>query len=71
MKEQFGAYIYGRYGFVDAFNPSTLWINPDVVGIDVGIMLLSAENLRSRKVWDWFGQSPDIQRAMKQIFQRY
>jgi len=71
MKKQFGSYIYGRYGFVDAFNPSTLWVNPDVVGIDVGITLLSAENLRSGKVWDWVGRSADIQRAMKQVFQSY
>jgi len=71
MKKQFGPYIYGRYGFVDAFNPGTLWANPDVVGVNVGIMLLSAENLRSGRVWRWFGQSRDVQRAMRQIFQRY
>ena len=39
--------IWGRYGFVDAFNPTTGWTDPDVLGIDQGIMLLSAENLRS------------------------
>jgi len=71
MKEQFGSYIYGRYGFADAFNPGRLWVNADVIGIDVGITLLSAENLRSGRVWRWFGQSPDVQRAMKQVFQRY
>jgi hypothetical protein len=71
MKEQFGTYTYGRYGFVDAFNPSTLWVNPDVVGIDVGITLLSAENLRSRKVWDLFGRSSDVRRAAQQVFQQY
>ena len=27
---------WGRYGFVDAFNPLTGWYNPDVIGIDVG-----------------------------------
>lgn len=71
MKEQFGSYIYGRYGFVDAFNPGTLWVNPDVVGIDVGITLLSAENLRSGRIWRWFGRSPDVRCAMEQVFQRY
>jgi hypothetical protein len=71
MREKFGRYIYGHYGFVDAFNPGTLWVNPDVVGINVGITLLSAENLRSGRVWRWFGRSPDVQRAMAQVFQRY
>jgi hypothetical protein len=71
MKEKFGSLIYGRYGFVDAFNPGSLWVNPDVVGIDVGITLLSAENLRTGRVWRWFGQSPDVRRPMGRVFQRY
>jgi hypothetical protein len=71
LHEQFAQQIYGRYGFVDAFNPQTLWINSDVVGINVGITLLSAENLRSGNVWRWFNRSPDIRRATEQIFQPY
>jgi hypothetical protein len=45
--------------------------DPDVVGIDVDITLLSAENLRSGRVWGWFHRSPDVQRASEQLFQRY
>ncbi len=71
MHEQFAQLIYGRYGFADAFNPQTLWVDPDVVGIDVGITLLSAENLRSGSVWRWFNRSPDVQRATEQLFQPY
>ena len=67
MREKFGEKIYGRYGFVDAFNPTTDWVNPDVIGIDVGITLLSAENLRSEFVWRWFMRNPEIPRAMKLI----
>lgn len=69
MREQFGEYVYGRYGFVDAFNPQTLWVNPDVVGINVGITLLSAENLRTGNIWQWFNRSTDVQRGMQQIFE--
>lgn len=64
MKDRYGARIYGRYGFTDAFNPNNGWVNPDVIGIDVGITLLSAENLRSANVWRWFMRSPEIPRAM-------
>lgn len=71
MHENFARYIYGRYGFADAFNPQTLWVDPDVVGIDVGITLLSAENLRSGRVWQWFHRLLDVQRAMEQLFQSY
>lgn len=65
MRERFGDRIYGRYGFVDAFNPATGWVDSDVIGIDVGITLLSAENLRSERVWRWFMANPEIPSAMK------
>ena len=39
---RFGDRIYGRYGFADAFHPTDGWVNPDVIGIDLGITLLSA-----------------------------
>jgi len=64
MKKEYGDKIYGRYGFTDAFNPNNGWVSPDVIGIDVGITLLSAENLRSGFVWKWFMKNPEIQRAM-------
>lgn len=69
MYDRFGDRIFGPYGFADAFHPLTGWVNPDVLGIDLGIMLLSAENLRARSVWNWFGSQPDIRRAMGRIFQ--
>jgi hypothetical protein len=64
MRERFGNETYHRYGFADAFNPATGWIGPDVIGIDVGITLLSAENLRSESVWRWFMANAEIPRAM-------
>ncbi|MGH9766920.1 MAG: glucoamylase family protein [Blastocatellia bacterium] len=71
MKEKFGEKIYGRYGFTDAFNPNNgpngIWINPDVIGIDVGITLLSAENARTGNVWRWFMRNPETTRAMRLI----
>ena len=56
MKEKFGEKVYGKYGFVDAFNPNTGWIDTDVIGINAGIILLSAENARTGNVWRWFMQ---------------
>jgi len=67
MHERFGDRIYGRYGFADAFNPLTGWIDSDVIGIDVGIPLLSAENLRTENVWRWFMRNPEIPRAMELV----
>ena len=56
---------WGRYGFVDAFNPLTGWYNPDVLGIDLGITMLMAENARSGFVWDTFMKNKDAGRAME------
>ena len=67
MREKFGDKIYGRYGFVDAFNPNNGWINPDVIGIDQGIILISAENARTGNVWRWFMKNPEIPLAMQRV----
>jgi hypothetical protein len=69
MLDRFGEEIYGRYGFSDSFQPLSRWANPDVVGIDLGITLLSAENLRTRSVWRWFQRQPNVRRAMARLFQ--
>jgi hypothetical protein len=65
IRERWGAGTWGRYGFVDAFNPGTGWVNPDVIGIDVGITVLMAENARSGWVWNTFMKNPEMKTAMK------
>jgi hypothetical protein len=65
LRRRFGDRIYGRYGFADAFHPTDGWVNPDVIGIDLGITLLSAENLRTGRVWTWFMRNPEIPAALQ------
>ena len=65
MHRRFGERIYGRYGFTDAFHPIDGWVNPDVIGIDAGITMLSAENLRTGRIWTWFMQNPEIPTALE------
>ena len=67
MHDKFGDRVYGRYGFVDAFNPGTAWVDSDVIGINVGIILLSAENMRTGDVWQWFMRNREIPRAMQLV----
>lgn len=67
MRDKFGKDVYGRYGFIDAFNPNTGWVDRDVIGINAGIILLSAENLRTGNVWRWFMLNREIPRAMERI----
>jgi hypothetical protein len=54
-----------RYGYVDAFNPLTGWYDTDVIGIDLGISMLMAENQRTQFVWNTFMQNPEAQTGMQ------
>lgn len=65
MKSEYGNRIYKKYGFVDAFNPHSKWTGADVIGIDLGISLVSIENLRSGKIWYWFMQNDEIRRGLR------
>jgi hypothetical protein len=56
---------WNKYGFTNAFNPLKNWYDSDVIGIDTGIILLMAENLRTGFVWDTFMKSPEAQRGME------
>jgi len=64
MRDHFGDSVFGRYGFVDGYNPTLQWFDTDVVGIDAGITLLSAENLLTGNVWRWFMANEPASRAM-------
>jgi hypothetical protein len=56
---------WSKYGFVNAFNPLKNWYDSDVIGIDTGISLLMAENLRTGFVWNTFMRTPEAQRGMQ------
>jgi len=43
------------------------WGARDVIGIDLGITLLSAENLMSGNVWNWFMRNAGVRDAMERI----
>ncbi len=60
LKADFGEQAWGRYGFCDAFHPAANWYDPDVLGIDLGIGVLMAENLRSGFIWQTFGRNPEV-----------
>ena len=65
LKGRYAKYAWGRYGFSDAFHPDGQWYDPDVLGIDLGIGILMAENLRTGFVWDTFAENPEVAVAMQ------
>jgi hypothetical protein len=79
MHRRFGDRIYGRHGFVDAFNPSfdydvplTFgkripgfgWVDTDRLGIDQGPVIAMIENFRSDLVWRTMRGNAAIRRGL-------
>lgn len=53
-----------KYSFRDAINPLTNWYDTDVLGLDLGITMLMAENHRTGFVWGQFMKDEDVKRGM-------
>jgi hypothetical protein len=74
MRDRHGELLYGRYGFLDAYNmsaripgrerdgidPRLGWFDRDYLGIDQGLILLMIENWRSGLVWDRMRSCPPL-----------
>ena len=80
MRERHGDALFGRYGFVDAFNetwpgdvgpgmgrtvPGRGWYDTDYLGIDQGPILIMIENYRSDLVWRYMRKHPVIIRGLR------
>jgi len=72
IKNRYAPRTWSRYGFINAFNPLKGWYDTDVIGIDAGITMLMAENLRTGFVWDTFMRSREAQRGLQRAgFHKY
>ena len=56
--------LCGRYGFGNAFNLDEDWYDPDVLGIDLGMMLLAVENRRTGLIWRLMSSSPVVKMGL-------
>jgi hypothetical protein len=71
IRSRYGS-AWTKYGFVNAFNPQRNWYDNDVIGIDTGITMLMAENLRTGFVWQTFMKTAEAQRGMQRAgFKKY
>ena len=67
IRGAYGTKAWGLYSYVDAFNPLTGWYDTDVLGIDLGIAMVMAENYRTGLVWNTFMKNPEAQAAMQKV----
>ncbi len=49
LYKEYGAGLWGKFGFYDAFNPTREWIGHHFLGIDVGPIAPMIENHRTGK----------------------
>jgi hypothetical protein len=80
MSTRYGANLYSKYGFLDAFNPTLRttdelkhgrvdpqqgWFDVDYLGIDQGPIIAMIENHRTGLVWNTMKKNPHIVRGLK------
>ena len=65
MFEKYGDKIWGKYGFVDSFNPHQDWYDDGFLGIDKGNEVLMIQNFRNGGVWKTFMNNPFVKGGMK------
>ncbi len=63
-------FLYGKYGFKDAFNLDKNWWAEEYLGIDVGITVLMIENYRSSLVWERFMSIPAVKKWIAKCFRK-
>jgi hypothetical protein len=80
MQRRFGEFLFSRYGFFDAFNPTFRlavpvhhgrvvpgvgWFDTDYLGIDQGAIVAMIENYRSELVWRTLRKNPYIVNGLR------
>jgi hypothetical protein len=64
MYRDYGRYLWGPFGFLDAFNPTENWYSSTYIAIDQGPIAVMIENHRSQLLWNLFMSSPEVQPAL-------
>ncbi|MBD2703698.1 Ig-like domain-containing protein [Spirosoma sp. BT702] len=62
-----GDKIWKQYGFVDAFNLTTIWFANSFLAIDQGPIIVMIENQRSGLLWNLFMSCPEVKKGMKNL----
>src|SRR4029078_7214362 len=80
LRAKYGADLYGKYGFLDAFNPSFRydvpvhhgkvvagvgWFDTDYLGIDQGPIIEMIENHRTGLVWKLMRRNEHLRRGLE------
>lgn len=62
-----GHFLWGEYGFRDAFNLSEDWVAKIYMGLNQAPMTVMIENYRTGLLWDLFMQNEEVNDALRKI----
>ncbi len=80
MRIRYGPWLFGQYGFLDAFDPTFRfagqasagkivpgegWFDTDYLGIDEGPIVAMIANYRSELIWTYMRKSPYVIRGLR------
>ena len=63
----YGSFLWGEYGFRDAFNLNENWCSGIFMGLNQAPITVMIENYRTGLVWKLFMSSPEIQAGLQKL----
>lgn len=67
LLQKYGDRVWGKYGFVDAFNLTADWFDPEYLGLDQGPIILMIENFKTGLIWNYVMKDSIIQKGLKKL----
>lgn len=65
----YGKFLWGEYGFKDAFDLTNNWCSTIYMGLNQAPMVVMIENYRTGLPWNTFMQIPEVQNGLKKLEQ--
>ena len=63
-----GSFLWGEYGFRDAFNLNENWCANIYMGLNQGPVTVMIENYRTGLIWNLFMSNPEIKKMVNDLF---
>lgn len=67
----YGRFLWGEYGFRDAFDLTRNWCSSLYMGLNQAPMVVMIENYRTGLIWKIMAKDADIQKALKKLSEPY
>jgi hypothetical protein len=64
---QYGKFLWGEYGFRDAFNLDENWCAEIYMGLNQAPIVVMIENYRTGLLWNLFMKDKDVQNGLKKL----